>query len=51
LLHVFEHGGHGFGMRGIDADPLHAWPGLVRDWAVSEGIYHPIVLRPDAGLA
>ena len=38
-LHVFEHGGHGFGMRGIDADPLHAWPGLVRDWGVSEGIF------------
>ncbi|MFH1517080.1 MAG: alpha/beta hydrolase fold domain-containing protein [Pseudomonadota bacterium] len=38
-LHIFEHGGHGFGLRGIDTDPLRVWPELVRDWGVSEGIF------------
>jgi len=38
-LHIFEQGGHGFGLRGIDTDPLRVWPELVRDWGVSEGIF------------
>ena len=33
VLHSFERGGHGFGMRGITGTPLQAWPGLVMDWA------------------
>ena len=38
-LHIFEHGGHGFGLRGIDDDPLHAWPKLVIDWGRDAGIF------------
>tara|TARA_R110000787_G_scaffold102192_5_gene208080 strand:- start:6901 stop:7737 length:837 start_codon:yes stop_codon:yes gene_type:complete len=38
-LHIFEHGGHGFGLRGVDEDPLHAWPQLVIDWGRDEGIF------------
>lgn len=38
-LHIFEHGGHGFGLRGIDDDPLHVWPQLVIDWGRDEGIF------------
>ena len=32
-LHVFDHGGHGFGLRGIDEDPLRAWPDLFWKWS------------------
>ena len=38
-LHVFEEGGHGFGLRGIDDTPLALWPSLVRAWASSHGFY------------
>lgn len=38
-LHVFDSGGHGFGMRGIDDDPRSAWPGLVMDWGRSLGVF------------
>ena len=38
-LHVFDSGGHGFGMRGIDGDPRSAWPGLVMDWGRSLGVF------------
>lgn len=38
-LHVFERGGHGFGVRGIDATPLHQWPGLVFDFGVAHGVF------------
>ena len=31
-LHVFTHGEHGFGLRGLEGTPLSAWPGLVLDW-------------------
>lgn len=34
-LHVFQQGGHGFGLRGVGNRPLAAWPGLLRDWAMS----------------
>ncbi|MAI91513.1 alpha/beta hydrolase [Ponticaulis sp.] len=37
VLHIFEHGGHGFGMRGIYETPLEDWPGLVMNWATSNG--------------
>lgn len=33
VLHSFETGGHGFGMRGIDKTPLAKWPGLFMDWS------------------
>ena len=41
VLHVFEQGGHGFGMRGIDGTPLDAWPGLVMSYAKSHGFSSP----------
>lgn len=31
-LHIFDRGGHGFGMRGIDDSPLRRWPDLFLDW-------------------
>jgi acetyl esterase/lipase len=34
-LHVFESGGHGFGMRGVTGKDSAAWPGLVSDWALA----------------
>jgi acetyl esterase/lipase len=33
-LHVFERGGHGFGMRGVAGKDSAAWPRLVSDWAL-----------------
>jgi acetyl esterase/lipase/mannose-6-phosphate isomerase-like protein (cupin superfamily) len=38
-LHVFETGGHGFGLRGLDNDPRAAWPSLVVDWGRKHGIF------------
>lgn len=31
-LHLFAHGGHGFGTRGIAGKPLAAWPALALEW-------------------
>ena len=33
-LHVFESGGHGFGLRSIAGKNVAAWPELVREWAL-----------------
>lgn len=38
-LHLFEQGGHGFGMRGLDAGPLHLWPQLVLDFGMAHGVF------------
>lgn len=38
-LHLFEDGGHGFGMRGIAGTPREAWPGLIRDWGRAKGVF------------
>ncbi len=38
-LHIFEAGGHGFGLRGIEGTPLQSWPSLLRDWGVNKGIF------------
>jgi acetyl esterase/lipase len=38
-LHLFETGGHGFGLRGIAGTPLEVWPDLVRDWGQAEGVF------------
>jgi acetyl esterase/lipase/mannose-6-phosphate isomerase-like protein (cupin superfamily) len=38
-LHVFDSGGHGFGLRGIEDDPRSAWPGLVMDWGRRTGVF------------
>ena len=34
-LHVFDLGGHGFGMRAIEGKDVSAWPALVENWARS----------------
>jgi len=34
-LHVFDHGGHGFGMRAIAGKDIAAWPQLVESWALN----------------
>ncbi len=39
-LHIFERGGHGFGLRGIDSTSLAAWPRLVMDWGTDQGLFH-----------
>ncbi|MFN3313624.1 MAG: alpha/beta hydrolase [Hyphomonas sp.] len=38
-LHVFEAGGHGFGLRGIADTPLAAWPELLLVWGRDKGIF------------
>ncbi len=35
-LHVFDSGGHGFGLRGIAGRDAAAWPELVRNWALAD---------------
>jgi acetyl esterase/lipase len=40
-FHVFEKGGHGFGLRGIEGTPLQRWPNLVLDWAQTHGFAKP----------
>jgi len=32
-LHVFDRGGHGFGLRGVQGIDAAAWPQLVENWA------------------
>jgi len=38
-LHLFEAGGHGFGLRGIAETPLAAWPELLLEWGRDKGIF------------
>jgi len=40
-LHLFEKGGHGFGLRGIAGTPLALWPDLVLNWAQDHGFPKP----------
>jgi acetyl esterase/lipase len=35
-LHVFDSGGHGFGLRGVAGRNVGAWPTLVQNWALSD---------------
>jgi acetyl esterase/lipase len=37
-LHVFEEGGHGFGIRGAAGKPAAAWTQLFLDWAGRHGL-------------
>jgi acetyl esterase/lipase len=34
-LHVFDAGGHGFGLRGVAGKNVSVWPSLVQNWALS----------------
>lgn len=36
--HLFEHGGHGFGLRKAIGKPVEAWPELWRAWAQTTGL-------------
>ena len=36
-LHVFEEGGHGFGLRGVVGKPAAAWPDLFLAWSRGHG--------------
>ena len=36
-LHLFEQGGHGFGLRGVVGKPASAWPELFLAWAKTKG--------------
>lgn len=36
--HLFEHGGHGFGLRKAIGKPVEVWPGLWRAWARTTGL-------------
>ncbi|GGB71559.1 alpha/beta hydrolase [Blastomonas aquatica] len=36
--HLFEHGGHGFGLRRAIGKPVEAWPELWRAWARTTGL-------------
>ena len=35
-LHVFDSGGHGFGLRGVAGRDVAAWPTLVQNWAIND---------------
>jgi acetyl esterase/lipase len=37
-MHLFEKGGHGFGLRGVEGKPAYAWPDLFARWAADKGI-------------
>lgn len=37
-MHIFEEGGHGFGLRGIVGKPAAAWPGLFETFAKRHGV-------------
>lgn len=36
--HLFEHGGHGFGLRKAVGKPVGIWPELWRNWARTVGL-------------
>ena len=40
-LHVFDSGGHGFGLRSVAGKDVAAWPTLVQNWATSNAAPPP----------
>jgi len=38
-IHVFESGGHGFGIAKTVGAPVAAWPDLLAAWARSHGFF------------
>jgi acetyl esterase/lipase len=40
-LHVFDSGGHGFGLRNVAGKDVAAWPTLVHNWAISNAAPTP----------
>ncbi|MBW3617205.1 MAG: alpha/beta hydrolase [Proteobacteria bacterium] len=45
-LHVFEEGGHGFGLRAIAGKPVAAWPDLMLTWLNRHGYSDPALRSP-----
>lgn len=39
-LHIFEKGGHGFGVRGLDGNPARVWPELLMEWGAAHGMFN-----------
>lgn len=37
-MHIFEEGGHGFGLRFVNGKPVAAWPGLFETFAKRHGL-------------
>ena len=37
-MHIFEEGGHGFGLRATPGKPVAAWPGLFETFAKRHGL-------------
>ena len=37
--HIFEKGGHGFGLRGAVGKPVAIWPELFHGWAKAHGLF------------
>jgi acetyl esterase/lipase len=37
-MHLFEEGGHGFGLRAIQGRPVEAWPDLLLGWLKRHGL-------------
>jgi dipeptidyl aminopeptidase/acylaminoacyl peptidase len=31
-MHIFERGGHGFGLRGLEQNSARSWPDLFLNW-------------------
>jgi acetyl esterase/lipase len=40
-LHIFDSGGHGFGLRGVAGKNVAAWPTLVQNWATNHATPAP----------
>ena len=38
-MHMFEAGGHGFGIARTAGKPTAAWPGLLLHWGASHGFF------------
>lgn len=38
-MHIFEEGGHGFGLRGLEGKPVAAWPELFHAWGRRKGLF------------
>jgi acetyl esterase/lipase len=38
-MHLFEKGGHGFGIRGAVGTPTAVWPNLFVAWGKSRGFF------------
>jgi hypothetical protein len=35
-LHVFDSGGHGFGLRAVTGKNVAIWPTLLQNWALAD---------------